>query len=926
MFALFVCASANAIILNSTNDFNYFDSAGSGAPEVRYTNTVPGLFESSSDGVLVKSDRYRGGGTLITKSNYSVAGGTAQFIWSGSGEDNYMQVVCGTEDQPWTTDTNDIESTMIMTEYGNLYASSWLATAGTIYETTVTFNSNSYSLVTTDYETGQTNGTETGSFDFTMPVYLYIRTGDTYDNTDAYILLQSLTLSLIPSFPTIAQQPQSQMVQAGSNVTINVAANGSPPLSYQWFFNGGQVPGQTNTTFQINNIQLSNGGNYSVTISNTYGFTNSAIAQLTVYTNLVLIQTNRTPPTTAIGPPTIPTDATHFKVFTNGYFQSGIALNPNLNTAVLTHGWNSSSTDWPQDMAQLIQQRIGSNTVNLVAWDWTAEAQSAPLDLAGPTQNTPGEGFALGTNLVAALGANYSHRIHFIGHSLGTLVNAAAANYVHSHGFSWTNTQITLCDDAEIAWDFSNPNDPQFASTVYATVTNLEANFSTSQPFWGTTLPNQFAWADNYITAFGLLHPGAANVILTYSYPATVEDFDTLEQEFLNYHDYSYDFYEDTIEPNILMYNGGQTNATFAGFISSYEGGGASARPATNTYFYQDRNGLELNLVQIDMASATNFLNDRFNNFLAVGAFVGQNSSLGNWWTINGISVLGEVVGQQTTVGLFLKAITSGGIGSLAQTSGARPLGGPAPNGGGANNTPAYIWIPLNIPSNAVSISFDFMLQGNGNQDSFQAALNGTNVLSLETSLIQTNIALNSGMINVSQYAGQQVELFLGIVGGTSTNASLTLSDFNLYVALPPSLKVQLSGTNFIVAWPLSASGYTLETTTNLSVPNSWTIVTNMPSIVNFQYIVTNQISSGSVFYRLAIITAPILQTQVSGNNIILSWPTSATGYSLETTTNLADPNSWMTLTNVPAIVNLQNAVTNPVVGSQGYYRLIQSQ
>jgi hypothetical protein len=48
--------------------------------------------------------------------------------------------------------------------------------------------------------------------------------------------------------------------------------------------------------------------------------------------------------------------------------------------------------------------------------------------------------------------------------------------------------------------------------------------------------------------------------------------------------------------------------------------------------------------------------------------------------------------------------------------------------------------------------------------------------------------------------------------------------------------------------------------------------------------------------------------------------------FNLQTTTNLANPNSWMTLTNVPAIVNLQNTITNPIVGSQGFYRLIQSQ
>jgi hypothetical protein len=255
--------------------------------------------------------------------------------------------------------------------------------------------------------------------------------------------------------------------------------------------------------------------------------------------------------------------------------------------------------------------------------------------------------------------------------------------------------------------------------------------------------------------------------------------------------------------------------------------------------------------VQTDMSAATNFLNDRFNKFLAIGTSSVQDSSLENWFKVQALEVEGEIFGEQSTVGTIVSLQTSGGNGSLIQNSGVHPLGGPAPDGKSPNNTPAYVWIPLNIPSNAVAISFDFMLQGNGNNDSFQTALNGTNVLSLETSLIQTNVALNSGMINVSQYAGQQVELFLGIVGGTSTNAALTVCDFELYVTLPPTLQVQFFDNNFVISWTLSANGYVLETTTNLTIPNSWKIVTNVTAIGDFQYTVTNQVTGGSCFYRL---------------------------------------------------------------------------
>jgi hypothetical protein len=72
------------------------------------------------------------------------------------------------------------------------------------------------------------------------------------------------------------------------------------------------------------------------------------------------------------------------------------------------------------------------------------------------------------------------------------------------------------------------------------------------------------------------------------------------------------------------------------------------------------------------------------------------------------------------------------------------------------------------------------------------------------------------------------------------------------------------------------------------------------------------------------VFSAPSLQIQMSGNNAILTWPDSVTGFSLQTTTNLANPDSWITLTNVPVIVNSQNTVTNPVSKATRFYRLIE--
>jgi uncharacterized repeat protein (TIGR03803 family) len=70
----------------------------------------------------------------------------------------------------------------------------------------------------------------------------------------------------------------------------------------------------------------------------------------------------------------------------------------------------------------------------------------------------------------------------------------------------------------------------------------------------------------------------------------------------------------------------------------------------------------------------------------------------------------------------------------------------------------------------------------------------------------------------------------------------------------------------------------------------------------------------GTVF-RLTILP-PQLTIIPSGAKVILTWPTDATGFTLQSTTNLASP-AWITVTG-------QFAVTNPISGTQMFFRLKQ--
>ena len=86
--------------------------------------------------------------------------------------------------------------------------------------------------------------------------------------------------SVVP--PTIARQPQSQVVTNAANVTFTATATGTAPLSYQWEFNGGTIAGATNVALTLTNVQPVNAGQYSVVVTNVAGSATSSNALLTV--------------------------------------------------------------------------------------------------------------------------------------------------------------------------------------------------------------------------------------------------------------------------------------------------------------------------------------------------------------------------------------------------------------------------------------------------------------------------------------------------------------------------------------------------------------------------------------------------------------------------------------------------------------------
>lgn len=535
--------------------------------------------------------------------------------------------------------------------------------------------------------------------------------------------------------------------------------------------------------------------------------------------------------------------STQLKVFAGGSFQNGLPIYPNKMTIVLTHGWNSNPNVWAKTMAEnLITAGVDAN---ILAWDWHGNAAS--VEPLGPSYLTPSQGRLLGVSLYLTLHADYAKPIHFIGHSFGTLVNAAAVNYLHgdipdktANPAPWSplRTHVTLLDEAENGAD------------ITAWLLSVK-KFITPVPF-------RKRWADNYYTIFGSYHPDAVNIFLgrvAYQYPLDAA------LGYYHWHSYPHQWYSRTIN---------NVNPALIDHHYSFERMNEQPNFPTPSPFaegfavIQDPSPFSsefsliapLNVEEGIKGVTQNVKAFTVKTYQGTIKFVkGTASKVGN--------VLGSIkekIIESVSTGsnnpnlvgpiFAIEAFNTPSVGFDLQTGAA-----PAPPDGIARdgdptNSPAYVWLNVTVPTNATTMEFDFSVSGDGANDFIAAGINGTNVFHIEARFLFEDAILGSGPIDVSSYGGQDIELFFGIMGGTSTNAGLMVDGIRFYSDLP-ALQANISDNQFVLSWPVNATNYVLEITSGLGGSNNWAVVTNVPSLIDFQNTVTNAVSAGNTFYRL---------------------------------------------------------------------------
>jgi hypothetical protein len=156
-----------------------------------------------------------------------------------------------------------------------------------------------------------------------------------------------------------------------------------------------------------------------------------------------------------------------------------------------------------------------------------------------------------------------------------------------------------------------------------------------------------------------------------------------------------------------------------------------------------------------------------------------------------------------------------------------------------------------------------------------------------------------------------------------STNGKQVIAQRDVLWAGIEEEPTLISHINSRPTTPSNAAGYTLV------LVHVWTkSLSNVRTVVNALN-PTVRVVTPDAFVKLIeanlgpSISRPRLSMLFSGGNVVLTWPTNAPNFSLQSTTTLS-PTAWSLVSPPPVVVNGQNTVTNPATIIQQFYRLSQ--
>ena len=551
-------------------------------------------------------------------------------------------------------------------------------------------------------------------------------------------------------------------------------------------------------------------------------------------------------------------------------------------TVVLTHGWIPSEQDkeptpvqkgWPRDLAATMASKGVLAVANLVAWDWSNQA-SASLP---PEELTPAQGIALGEELQRALGSDYGAKVHFIGHSLGTLVNGYATDFLHGYqrashpvaSVRWlpSNTHVTMLDEAAVARLLG------LKTLEAGSMGGGTAYFASVLLGWKNPVPHDFFYLDNFISSVGRYHAEAVNVLLQKGMLLALEHQNRVGAA-ITAHSYPANVWypRTVVSPNPANPGFGVSfEYTASRLHSEFPAGpwldpGIAYRQVEES---EDEAALEvvrerdlrlfypaLTVLAPDAGEARETLTEQIvdrtaSTCLAFGQVTVDIGQAAKVAVEDGMDYVANESRSAWNAVVDLMNVPSLGVrmstGLPQGTQGARRPGSAAPG----VNTPAAIWLPVAVPQDASILAFDFVAEGDGKDDVLVLGLNGTNVFELAAMFIPTGVRNTSGYIDVANVAGRTNEFRFGIFGGTSTNYAIRVDKLRFLIPTPLRLDIVTNGVGgIVISWPSSARGFVLESATGLD-EGGWNEITNTPALFGGVFSTSEDWADKARFFRL---------------------------------------------------------------------------
>jgi hypothetical protein len=161
-----------------------------------------------------------------------------------------------------------------------------------------------------------------------------------------------------------------------------------------------------------------------------------------------------------------------------------------------------------------------------------------------------------------------------------------------------------------------------------------------------------------------------------------------------------------------------------------------------------------------------------------------------------------------------------------------------------------YTWIPTTVPRDAVGLTFQFRLDGSAPSEFLTMGVSNVPLFTMEAQYIENGEWQTSSMVEIPEYAGQEVQLFFSLNDTTMPTGTLSVRGIQFLIPARPELEITVTNDQPQIAWPVSAIGWQLESVESLSETN-WTALTNAPAVQDYQRTVTDEEPTGQRFYRL---------------------------------------------------------------------------